>query len=372
MRALYRADGGTAIGTGHVLRGLRIAEALRALRPAEFTFVSRPDPWAVERIRREGSAVEELVGDELDALFAAARRIRPDLLALDRLETTPALIRPLRELGCPLLTFDDVGEGRFSCDALINILEEEPSPQRLAAADVALYQGPAYAVLPPGYDAAPRPRAVSAQVGSILVTMGGGDPLGLSVKVTRALASLIGSGKAEFVGEQRRCSRRAGRSLGEGSGEAALRPYSLRVTVVAGAASPWLDDLQELARTASGRIVVKRAVPRLLDEFLQADLALVAGGLTIHEAMATGTPAIAVCQEVRHQAEMAARFEAQGTMVSLGRGQELHEDGIAQAVASLAADLPRRRALSERGQELVDGKGTQRVAKIFADLGRQR
>jgi len=347
MRALYRADGGTAIGTGHVLRGLRIAEALRALRPAEFTFVSRPDPWAVERIRREGSAVEELVGDELDALFAAARRIRPDLVALDRLETAPALTRPLRELGCPLLTFDDVGEGRFSCDALINILEEEPSPQRLAAADVALYQGPAYAVLPPGYDAAPRPRAVSAQVGSILVTMGGGDPLGLSVKVTRALASLIGARREGLSGD-------------------------VHVTVVAGAASPWLDDLQELARTASARIVVKRAVPRLLDEFLQADLALVAGGLTMHEALATGTPAIAVCQQVRHQAEMAARFEAQGAMASLGRGQELHEDGIAQAVASLAADLPRRRALSRRGQELVDGKGTQRVAKIFADLGRQR
>jgi spore coat polysaccharide biosynthesis predicted glycosyltransferase SpsG len=128
--------------------------------------------------------------------------------------------------------------------------------------------------------------------------------------------------------------------------------------------------LMTLAQAAGGLIAVKHSVPGLLDEFLRADLAIVAGGLTMHEAMAAGTPAIAVCQQVRHQAEMAARFQAQGAMLSLGKGEGLAEAEIAKAVSALAADPGRRRAMSRRGQELVDGRGTQRVAEILAALAR--
>jgi len=344
VRVLYRADGGAAIGTGHVLRGLRIAQALRAQGPAEFVFLSRPDPWAGQRIRQDGWPLEELQGDEADALIAAARQFDPELVALDRLETDAALTRPLRALGRPVVTFDDVGEGRLFCRALVNILEEEPDPGRLASAGVALHQGPAYAVLPPEYEgAADRPRSVRTEVRSMLVTMGGGDPPGLSVKCARAAASLI---------------RRPPDCLAA----------DVTATVVAGAASPWLSELRQLAAEVAGRIVVKPSVPGLLDEFLRADLALIAGGLTMHEAMATGTPAIAICQEVRHQAEMAARFERQGTMVSLGKGESLGEAEIARAVSGLAADRARRRAISRRGRELVDGRGTERVARLFLEL----
>jgi spore coat polysaccharide biosynthesis predicted glycosyltransferase SpsG len=113
---------------------------------------------------------------------------------------------------------------------------------------------------------------------------------------------------------------------------------------------------------------IEAAIPSLLPEWDAADMAVVAGGLTMHEALVTGTPAIAVCQEVWHQPFLARLFAAEGVMVDLGLGYEVSEAAIGTAVAELALDAGRREAISRGGQRLCDGRGTERVVEVL--LGR--
>jgi spore coat polysaccharide biosynthesis predicted glycosyltransferase SpsG len=97
-------------------------------------------------------------------------------------------------------------------------------------------------------------------------------------------------------------------------------------------------------------------------------MAVVAGGLTMHEALVTGTPAIAVCQEVWHQPFLARLFATEGVMIDLGLGQEVSEHAIGSTTAELALDTSRRERMSRAGQRLCDGKGTERVVDVLLDL----
>src|SRR5262249_23388266 len=133
-------------------------------------------------------------------------------------------------------------------------------------------------------------------------------------------------------------------------------------TVVVGSAFPHGEALARLVATSTAPVVVRRDLPTLLPEFRRADLAVVAGGLTMYEALATGTPSLALCQEAWHQPFLAAWCAERGAMVALGQGTAADEGDVAAAIDALARDPDRRAALSRAGQVLVDGSGTRRVA----------
>src|SRR5439155_2593594 len=101
---------------------------------------------------------------------------------------------------------------------------------------------------------------------------------------------------------------------------------SLEVTVVVGSAYPHRESLDALAATASMTVNVRQNLASLIEEFRGADMAVVAGGLTMHEALATGTPSLAVSQEVWHQEFLAHFWSERGVMVDLGRGADAREE----------------------------------------------
>lgn len=342
MRLFYRADGSAEIGTGHLLRGIRIAAELRRRGGPSLIFCVREHPWAVERVRSAGLPVIplplELAPSEEPARCAAeARRLGCDTAAVDLLDTPgePDLCAALRDAGLRVVTLDNTGPGRLSAHAVINFLVRDPEPAVLAARGIALSEGPEYATLLPEYAGLnERPKEIRPRAERLLVTMGGGDAAGLAVKVVRA-----------------------------------LRPDPpLTVGVVVGSAFPHMEALRAAAAASSHAVRVEDAIPSLRPEWEAADLAVVAGGLTMHEALVTGTPAIAVCQEVWHQPFLARLFAAQGTMIDLGLGRDATQEAIGGAVAELAADPVRREQMSQGGQRLCDGRGTERVVDVLLSL----
>ena len=89
-----------------------------------------------------------------------------------------------------------------------------------------------------------------------------------------------------------------------------------------------------------------------------ADLAVTAGGQTMLEATAVGTPCIAIslAENQRRQIE---RLVAAGAVREAG-GPEPEQ--VATAAGELARDVDARRRMSRAGQQAVDGRGAQRVA----------
>jgi spore coat polysaccharide biosynthesis predicted glycosyltransferase SpsG len=339
VKLFYRADSSAEIGTGHLLRGIRIANELRRRGDHQLVFCVRAHPWAVQRAQAAGlEAVELPLGltpeQELGRCVHASQERGCDSAVVDLLDT-PAeadLCGVLRSAGLRVFTFDDTGPGRFSADCVINFLVRDPDPAALAGRGVELHEGPQYATLAPEYAGRSEiVKAIRPLASSLLVTMGGGDAAGLAVKALRA-----------------------------------LRPDPLlTIAVVVGAAFPHMDALQAAAALSPHQVRVEDALPSLLSKWEASDMAIVAGGLTMHEALAMGVPSIAVCQDVWHQPFLASLFAREGVMVDLGLGREVSEGAIGAAVADLAADSVRREQMSRSGQRLCDGRGTQRVVDLL-------
>jgi UDP-2,4-diacetamido-2,4,6-trideoxy-beta-L-altropyranose hydrolase len=113
-----------------------------------------------------------------------------------------------------------------------------------------------------------------------------------------------------------------------------------------------------------GRVAVVRAPSDLLDELLAADLVVSAAGQTMLEAACAGTPCVAVELAENQRRQLHALADA-GAVVPAT------PDTAADAVAALAADPERRRALAERAPVVVDGFGALRLAwRLVAEAGR--
>lgn len=97
--------------------------------------------------------------------------------------------------------------------------------------------------------------------------------------------------------------------------------------------------------------------------FLDADLAIVAGGVTLYEACALGVPAVALAV-VPGQRRAIRAFVEEGAVLDAGEVSASRHavDTAADGVARLVADSGLRRAMTTRARRLVDGRGAERVA----------
>ena len=349
MRLLYRADGGHPIGTGHLFRAARILTALARRAPLDAVLLAACDEGALSIARSaparlrllprpsDRHAVKPLL--EAEPVLDAIREHDPDVVVVDMLDTPAEAMAAIRATCRSLVTFDDRGPGRLYANLLINVLVAEPHADALSGS-TRLLQGPAYAVLDPVF-AGPLPSVSDRSFGpleKVLVTMGGADTAGLTVKVARAL---------QPMGELR------------------------RVEFCCGPAFPHTDALAAALEGAPWEYEVYVGLPHLLERYLSCDVAMVAGGLTMYETCATGTPAIAVCQPIDHQYELAEQLARAGCMLSVGYGADASEASLRHAVRELASDPARRRGMSEAGRALVDGRGTERAAAAIAESVRR-
>ena len=199
MRAVFRADASLAIGTGHVMRCLTLAGALRE-QGVDCAFVCREHPGhlrdAVERLGfpvtmlspAEGAAgpspYAHWLGasqaqDARDTLQAMAGR-QPDWVVVDHYALDAQWESQVRA-GCGrLLAIDDLADRPHDCDLLLdqNLGRSAQAYAQLCPADCRILAGPAYALLRPEF-AAWRARSLERRrrpaVRRILVTMGGVD-----------------------------------------------------------------------------------------------------------------------------------------------------------------------------------------------------
>jgi len=346
LHLLYRADGGNALGTGHLLRAVRVLAAIAELAPLDAVMAVSEDPSGIAYAQRANVPLLMLPARRLHGpkprfdprdLASRARLDAYDAVVVDMLDTEAGALAEVSKLGPKVITLDDRGAGRLGADAIVNFLVREPDPERLSAG-TRLWEGPEYATLDPAFEAEPPPRREpDAGHARVLVSVGGGDAAGLSLKIARALTDVRGISEATFV---------------TGSAFASAR------------------ELERLTRRGTWRGRMAMDLPNLRDELLSCDLAIVAGGMTLHEACCAGAPALAVCQPIDHQIELARRFEEAGAMRSLGDGTQVSEAEIADAARALLADREGLRRMSEMGPRIVDGRGTSRTASAIIEAAR--
>lgn len=345
---LFRADATPAMGTGHVMRCLAVAEAAAELGHACHMAAAAATPAVVRRLADAGLPLHRLEappGSAADlaltrALAAAldARTVIIDGYHFDT-DWRAGLRAELRADGRRVLAFDDLaGPEPLHADLVVNAspAADPRTYARLAPGAVCLL-GPAYAPLRREIrEAARRPPAPPAGRTSILLTFGGSDPLGLTAPCLERLAPDL--------------------------------PPGCRLTVAVGGSDPRADEVAAAARRFGGRVAVHRDSPAMGALMAAAGLAVSAGGGTLAELAALAVPTVLVVV-ADNQAPPPAltRTPAAAAWGPVIDARALDPadaaDRIAEAAWTLWRDPDARAELAARGRGRVDGEGAVRIAR---------
>jgi spore coat polysaccharide biosynthesis protein SpsF len=326
--AVIRCDGGGKFGHGHVKRMVALARALRDCESIGVTFAVNGTDDVLLPIRRAGFEASKISShDEFAALVKAQK---PELVILDGREGPSLAEAEALRRDCVLMAaIDDGTDLRLACD----FAYYPPVPQALAlgwaGARTVPRIGWEWALLGLNPHLTPA-RALGARP-TLLVAMGGSDPLGLTEHAARALVPLDPTYRIRFV-------------IGSGVKDA----QRLAANIVA---------MKSNYETVEG-------ADDLSTEYASADLALCAFGVTAYELAAFGVPAIYFNISDDH-ARSASAFGIAGMGASLGLPDQVSDEQILGAVRTLMNNPGRRREMRSAGLATLDGGG---AARIAADL----
>lgn len=315
VRGIFRVCAGPRLGFGHLMRARALARAL---------------PWPAVFSVRGGAAARAAARRLGLVLFSPGDSIRhQDVVIVDDVNRQHARrwVHRAQRAGARTVAVFDRG-GAVAADIAICGSIDAPGGDRQAKAALA---GARFYLLDPGIAGSNRRLEVNRRTPRVLVALGGGAHV-------------------------RRVARRV-------AGAVADRCPNAAIAVAAGFSTgrmPRLKGAQWLPATSS-----------FLTALAGADAAIVAGGVTLYEAMALGIPAVglAVVPEqrgaIRAFAAHRALIDARGTAASATA-----IDTAAAGIERLLAEPLLGRRMRDAARQLVDGRGVHRVAAAITSAVR--
>jgi UDP-2,4-diacetamido-2,4,6-trideoxy-beta-L-altropyranose hydrolase len=335
-----RADADSRMGTGHLLRCLALAQAWNESGGHTIVLTACQSPEVHERLTAEGIHLELLsavASGERDAeeTLGLARRLEARWVVLDGYHFTADFQRRVRRDGVRLLAIDDDRHAsHYAADLVLN-----PNPHateqlyRAREPYTQLLLGTRFALLRReflrwrGWT-----REVPDTARKVLITLGGSDPHGVSLKAIEALH------RVEIPG--------------------------LEVILVIGPASPHSAELAALARSAATSIQIQRDVKDMAELMAWADIAVAAGGTTTWERAMLGLPSLVIIL-AENQRQPAEASDRMGIAWNLGWHGCLDAARLSDALRRLIHDRPAREAMSRQGPRWIDGLGASRVVAVM-------
>lgn len=362
MEIVFRTDASLQIGSGHVMRCLTLADALRA-QGAQCQFISRAHPGhLLEVIRQRGYKVNSLVAPvqkaqdaiesitttgqpahaswlgstwQTDAQETAAvlAGLKPDWLVVDHYALDEPWEEALAGHYSKLMVIDDLADRPHCSDLLLdqNLGRLPQDYASLVPTNCQVLTGPRYALLRPEF-AALRPyslqrRQAQPSLRQLLVTMGGVDQTNATGQVLQVLTT---------------CTL----------------PPDFRICVVMGLTTPWLQNVRELAAQMPWPTEVVVNVNDMAQRMAESDLSISAAGGTSWEQCCLGLPTLMVVLAENQQPGAQAMEAAQAVR-------------LIGAVADIATQLPlavaeliepaRQSRMSLVASAVSDGSGVEKI-----------
>lgn len=339
---LFRADANSRRATGHVMRCLAFAEALReAGQDCHFACAALTGSLRA-RLADAGFSVHDIAAapggaEDASATLDAAGAVAARGLVVDGYHFDASYRARLRGEARRVLAFDDIAvAGQLHADIVVNASSGAAAlPYGRIAPGAKLLLGPDYAVLRRDIrDRIPEPAPAIGQRTAILVSFGGADPLALTGPCMAALARNLDRG----------CT----------------------LDVVVGGGDRLGDDLERAASGFDGRVNVHRDSRDMGALMNRAGMAVSAGGTTVNELAALGVPFV-LAITADNQAAAAGESAAAGfcQVVDACAGDAVLS--IVQSALELWRNPARRVVMGERGREIVDGRGADRVCAAFRE-----
>ncbi len=337
-RILFRADAALQIGTGHVMRCLTLADALRE-QGAACHFLCRPHPGHLIALIAarghqvtalpplpEGAAIPASTGyaawlgtdparDAADCMAVLGDEPPADWLVVDHYALDRDWERRLRPAARRVLVLDDLANRAHDCELLLDpgIGRGPVDYAGLIPAHARLLAGPEHALLRPefaAHRAESLARRADPRLRRLLVTLGGVDKDNVTCQVLEAL-------------------------------DRTALPAKCAITVVMGPHAPWLAEVQARAARMATPTRVLTGVGDMARLMSDSDLAIGAAGSTAWERCCLGLPSIQLVL-AENQTGIAAAVAATGGAVTAASPAAIADLlGDWQATGRLATTLRR-------------------------------
>lgn len=235
----------------------------------------------------------------------------------DRLDTGAETAKHVKAAGIPLFTVDDMGEGASYADGnfaslIFEHIENVPGKK--------VYAGSDYLILNPEIAAYRRERN---EIKKILVTLGGSDTYGVTLRVI------------EFLKKWQ-------------------QEADTRITILLGPGAVIRREVEEAICGTDFELV--SGVPSLIAYFSEFDFAITGGGVTALEAAASGLPCLIIANEL-HEIQIGRHMEQIGSAVFAGYYKEMNLEKI--------REIKDVRSMSRKGMEKVSLLGAERICEIM-------
>jgi UDP-2,4-diacetamido-2,4,6-trideoxy-beta-L-altropyranose hydrolase len=362
----FRADASFEIGTGHVMRCLTLANALRD-RGCKCHFVCRDLPGNLsELIREHGHAIHLLASDDegggksstwvdapnhanwlrTDWKSDAAETLAEigenivDWLIVDHYALDAQWELRLRIKCSQIMVIDDLADRLHDCDLLLDqnlIAGRDLLYQNKVSPTCRLMLGPKYALLQPEYaELHARTPLREGVVNNILVYFGGADNDNLSSMAVSAFLSL-----------QRK---------------------DLTLDLVINPAGTHADMIRRQVLECPS-VTIHNTLSSLARLMVKADLAIGAGGTTSWERSCLGLPSVVITL-AENQVLIAAELDKLGVIRWLGDKSQVRETDLVKELTTVITE-GLHPSWSERCSQIVDGRGAERVcAALMLDASR--
>src|ERR1035437_833986 len=329
---LIRADASLAIGTGHVMRCLALAQAWQDAGGTVSLAVGELPDALLLRVTAEGvslSRVHATPGGPEDAgeTVAQAHRLRADWVVIDGDRFGTDFLETVRAAGFRVLLIDDFADREsFPADLIVNPnLDDDGEPYRKRGATARLLMGPSYVLLRREFRQGAEKREIRQTGNRILVTLGGSDPENLTPKIADALA---------------RCS-------------------DLDVTAIAG---PGYDKADELRKRNASNLRIVFNPPSIAQFMNGSDQAIIAAGGTLWELLSMGCAGLSYSRNIV-QTRVVQVLSHRGVVVDMGETRHFDPAKLVVSVKELVDSHKARERMTTLGRMLVDGMGTTRVVE---------
>jgi len=328
-----RADGNSEIGTGHIMRCLSIANAVKK-RGGDVTFIVA-DTRMESMLSEQGfdyiclDSVWNDIEIEIESMMSLIKSYGIEMLLIDSYYATPKYLQKLKDLTY-LMYIDDLNLFHYSCDMLINYnIYAHTFNYPKDYPNTKLLLGCRYAPLREEFQNIKK-REISTTAKSVLITAGGVDSLNAAGKIIEM---------AKETSELK----------------------DLKYHIIAGQLNPHIAHLTQLQHKYDC-VTIHRNVRNMAHLMLECDIAVSAGGSTLYELCACGIPTVAFLL-ADNQRSAVEKF-GNGYMLNAGDIRERPElvlTKILNGISELVFDLDLRYELSKKTQELIDGQGAMRI-----------
>jgi UDP-2,4-diacetamido-2,4,6-trideoxy-beta-L-altropyranose hydrolase len=341
---VIRADSTSQIGTGHIMRCLSLAQAWQD-KGGEVTFISHCESNSLkQRLLDEGmllTTIEKIYpepGDlecTLETLSAISHQQSAKCwLVLDGYNFDAIYQKCIKEKGYRILWIDDYGHAdHYYADVVLNqniyanpafYLHREPYTQLLL--------GTSYALLRREFKKWQGwKRKIPEMARKVLVTLGGGDPDNVTLKVIHAL-------KQVDIPE-------------------------LEAIIVIGPANPNQELLEQSVSDYTNFQLIKNAfnMPELM---AWADLAISAGGSTCWELAFMRLPNLIVVL-VRNQVQVATALNDYGLSINIGWHNHISVIDIAHKLNNMIKNSTKLKEMMNAEKFKIDAHGCDRIINVM-------